>query len=201
MANLLCETDASGNAGQLVINRVIDGSGLSGNGIEVISDPNTPQMIIQGVAGAMANLHINGNLSKMGGTFKIDHPTDPDNKYLFHSFVESPDMMNVYNGNITTDKEGYATVHLPDYFEALNIDFRYQLTVMEQFAQAIIKEKVSDNRFVIQTDKPNVEVSWQVTGIRNDDYARENRVQVEVDKPLALQGSRIYSPRFVGTDD
>lgn len=81
-------------------------------------------------------------------------------------------MMNVYNGNIETDDEGFATVELPGYFEALNIEFRYQLTVMGQFAQAIVKEKVLDNRFVIQTDKPNVEVSWQITGIRNDEFAR-----------------------------
>jgi len=29
--------------------------------------------------------------------FKVDHPLDPENKYLSHSFVESPDMMNIYN--------------------------------------------------------------------------------------------------------
>ena len=91
-------------------------------------------------------------------------------------------MMNIYNGNIKTDENGYATVTMPDYFTALNMDFRYQLTAMGTFAQAIIKEKLADNKFVIQTDKPNVEVSWQVTGIRNDTYAKENRVQVEVNK-------------------
>ncbi|HMB90044.1 MAG TPA: hypothetical protein VKP65_04300, partial [Rhodothermales bacterium] len=45
---------------------------------------------------------VTGTLSKGGGSFKIDHPLDPANKYLAHSFVESPDMMNVYNGNVTT---------------------------------------------------------------------------------------------------
>ena len=34
-------------------------------------------------------------MSKPGGSFKIDHPVDPACKYLYHSFVESPDMMNV----------------------------------------------------------------------------------------------------------
>ena len=60
---------------------------------------------------------------------------DPANKYLYHSFVESPDMMNVYNGNVVTDKRGMATVVLPEYFEALNSDFRYQLTVIGRFAR------------------------------------------------------------------
>ena len=44
-------------------------------------------------------------LSKSIGTFKIDHPLDPANKYLSHSFVELPDMMNIYNGNVMTDAE------------------------------------------------------------------------------------------------
>lgn len=76
------------------------------------------------------NLNVTGKLTKGSGSFKIDHPLDPANKYLSHSFVESPDMMNVYNGNITTDRHGLATITLPDYFEALNRDFRYQLTVI-----------------------------------------------------------------------
>lgn len=67
-----------------------------------------------------------GTLSKGGGSFKIDHPLDPANKTLSHSFVESPDMLNIYNGNVTTDADGFATVTLPDWFEALNRDFRYQ---------------------------------------------------------------------------
>lgn len=128
------------------------------------------------------DLSVTGTLSKGGGTFKIDHPNDPANKYLLHSFVESPDMMNVYNGNITTDANGDAVVELPDYFESLNKDFRYQLTVMGTFAQAIIQEKVNGNTFSIKTSEPNVEVSWQVTGIRKDAWANHNRVVPETEK-------------------
>ena len=65
------------------------------------------------------NVSVTGTLSKGSGSFKIDHPLDPKNKYLYHSFVESPDMMNIYNGNITTDANGFATVEMPDWFEAL----------------------------------------------------------------------------------
>lgn len=71
-------------------------------------------------------------------------------------------------GNVVIDTHGRATVELPACFEALNRDFRYQLTVMGRFAQAIMSEKVHENRFVIKTNKPGVEVSWQVTGIRQD---------------------------------
>jgi hypothetical protein len=129
------------------------------------------------------NVSIIGNLSKSSGTFKIDHPQDPANKFLIHSFVESPDMMNVYNGNAETDANGLATVLLPGYFEAENIDFKYQLTVMgKQFAQAIVFEEISHNRFVVKTDKPHIKVSWQVTGVRNDPYAQKNRIVAEVEK-------------------
>ena len=115
---------------------------------------------------------------------------------LYHSFVESPDMMNVYNGNVVTDKHGMATVVLPEYFEALNRDFRYQLTVVGQFAQAIVAKKVDHNRFVIRTSKPNVEVSWRVTGIRQDAYANAHRIEVEEDKPQQEQGHYLHPELF-----
>jgi hypothetical protein len=127
----------------------------------------------------LGNVNISGTLTKSAGSFKIDHPLDPENKYLYHSFVESPDMMNIYNGNVVTDVSGFATVILPDWFEALNKDFRYQLTVIGDFAQAIISQKIHKNQFVIRTDKPNIEVSWQVTGIRHDPYADKNRIPIE----------------------
>jgi hypothetical protein len=136
------------------------------------------------------------SLSKGSGSFKIDHPLDPANKYLYHSFVESPDMMNVYNGNVVTNKNGMATVVLPEYFEALNRDFRYQLTVVGQFAQAIVAKKVDHNRFMIRTSKPNVEVSWQVTGIRQDAYANAHRIEVEEDKPQQEQRHYLHPELF-----
>jgi hypothetical protein len=86
-------------------------------------------------------------MSASGKNFRIDHPLDPENKYLFHTSIESPDMMTVYNGNVTTDARGEAVVELPDYFEALNRDYRYQLTTIGVFAQAIVAEEVADNRF------------------------------------------------------
>lgn len=142
------------------------------------------------------NLTVKGNVSKGGGSFKIDHPLDPANKYLSHSFVESPDMMNVYNGNITTNRHGLATVNLPEYFEALNGEFRYQLTVIGQFAQAIVAKKIASNRFVIRTSKPGVEVSWQVTGIRHDAYANQYRIPVEEDKAVGEQGYYLHPEVF-----
>jgi hypothetical protein len=127
----------------------------------------------------IGNVEVEGTLSKDSGSFKIDHPLDPANKYLYHSFVESPDMMNIYNGNVTTSAAGEAVVTLPEWFETLNRDFRYQLTVLGQFAQATVSSKVANHQFSIKTDKPDVEVSWQVTGIRQDAWANAHRIPVE----------------------
>ena len=145
---------------------------------------------------ASGNLTIKGKLTKGSGSFKIDHPLDPANKFLSHSFVESPDMMNVYNGNITTNRHGFATVNLPDYFESLNGDFRYQLTVIGQFAQAIVKREIANNRFTIKTNKPLVRVSWQVTGIRHDAYANQYRIPVEEEKASGEQGYYLHPEVF-----
>src|SRR5580704_5673788 len=116
--------------------------------------------LIAGSSGGYAgwfngNVNVDGNLSKAGGSFKIDDPLDPANKYLYHSFVESPDMMNIYNGNVTTAAQGDAVVTLPEWFETLNRDFRYQLTVVGQFAQAIVAGEVAGGQFSTKTDKPN----------------------------------------------
>jgi len=104
--------------------------------------------------------------------------------------------MNIYNGNAVTDAKGFATVELPGYFDVENISFKYQLTCIGQFAQAIVKEEVKDNKFLIQTDKSNVKVSWQVTGVRNDAYAQAHRVVPEVEKRADEKGKYLHPELF-----
>lgn len=132
------------------------------------------------------NVSVSGTLTKTAGSFRIDHPLDPEHKYLSHSFVESPDMMNVYNGNAVLDAHGRATVELPEYFEALNRDFRYQLTAIGAPGPNLyIAEGVKQNRFRVAGGRPYAHVSWQVTGVRQDAYANAHRIPVEEDKPRA----------------
>jgi hypothetical protein len=135
---------------------------------------------------------VSGTLFKGGGGFEIDHPLDPANRYLRHSFVECPEMLNVYSGNVTTDGNGEACVALPDYFEALNEDFRYQLTVIGQFAQVIVAQEVKNNQFTIRTERPGVKVSWQVSGTRRDPWAVANRIAVEEDKAGEEKGRYLH---------
>lgn len=138
------------------------------------------------------NVGVTGTLSKGGGSFRIDHPLSPETRYLLHSFVESPDMMNIYNGNVMTDASGLAVVQLPEWFEALNRDFRYQLTVIGRFARAIIQQEIENGRFTIRTDAGNVKVSWQVTGVRKDPWANAHRIPVEEEKPPEEQGYYLH---------
>ena len=138
--------------------------------------------------------YFNGDIDVIGTVygeakdFKIDHPLDPENKYLLHTSVESSEMMNIYTGNVTTDSQGEASVQLPEWLEALNGDFRYQLTVIGQFAQAIVSREIQNHEFQIRTNLPNVKVSWQVTGVRQDAYAKAHPMQVEMVKPDKERG-------------
>lgn len=149
-------------------------------------------------AGVFAgNLWCTGTITGATKNFKIDHPLDPANKFLVYTSTESPDELNLYTGNITTDAGGLATVQLPEYFDLINKDCRYQLTIIGGFGQAIVKEKEHHNHFVIATDKPNMEVSWQISGLRNDKYAQAHPSIVEEEKPASMKG-RYQNPELYG---
>lgn len=145
----------------------------------------------------VGRVNVKGPLTKQAGAFKIDHPLDPETKYLYHSSVESPDMMNVYNGNVVLGANGEAAVQLPDYFEALNRNFRYQLTCIGQFAPVYVSEEIDGNSFRVAGGEPGMTVSWQVTGVRKDRYAEANRIQVEVDKTADERGEYMH-PAVIG---
>jgi hypothetical protein len=182
-------TPVAGTAGQFI-------TGTGGTILQGLSGPAYAQVFYVDSSGNgyfAGNLNVTGQVTKGSGSFKIDHPLDPANKYLSHSFVESPDMMDVYNGMARLDAKGEAWVHLPDYFEALNGDFRYQLTAVGASAPRLyVAREVSQNRFKIAGGRPGGRVSWQVTGIRRDAYANAHRIPVTEDKPAAEQGTYLH---------
>jgi hypothetical protein len=135
---------------------------------------------------------VTGSFSKGGGAFKIDHPLDPANKFLYHSFVESPDMKNVYDGVVTLDAAGEATVSLPDWFEALNRDTRIQLTAVGEFSPLYVKSEMQGNSFSIAGGKASQRVYWQLTGIRKDSWANAHRIPVEEEKPADEKGLYLH---------
>jgi len=153
---------------------------------------------IAGTVNINGDLNVHGNLNKLSGSFKIDDPLDPANKYLSHSFVESPDMMNIYNGVVRLDAHGEAWVVLPAYFEALNRDFRYQLTsVGSAQPRLYIAREVTGNRFKISGGRASGKVSWQVTGIRHDAWADAHRIPNEEEKPSEARGKYLYPEGYV----
>ncbi|RJQ40655.1 MAG: hypothetical protein C4555_01245 [Dehalococcoidia bacterium] len=128
------------------------------------------------------NVRVTGTLTKGAGAFEIDHPLDPANMYLRHSFVESPEMLNVYSGTCVLDANGKAVVELPKYFEALNRSYRYQLTCVGSYAPVFIAQEISGNTFTIAGGIIGTTVCWQVTGVRKDAYAQAHPIIVEENK-------------------
>ena len=173
------------------------GIGVQGSGVIGISSIGTLT-----VAG---NAQVSGVVSAaavVAGTksFRIDHPLDPGNKYLVHSCVESDERRNVYDGTVRLGAGGTATVQLPDWFEALNGDVRYQLTPLgAPMPDLHVSAEVADGRFGIAGGAPGKSVSWMLTGVRRDAYAAANPLEVVVAKRGAEKG-RYLHPELFGAD-
>lgn len=133
------------------------------------------------------NLSIVGALSKGSGTFKIDHPLDPENKHLIHGFVEAPRYDLIYRGS----------VKLVDGVGVVNIDLASNMTegtfaALTQNVQVVSLNnydgfgrvragKVVDGKFHIYAEDPTSsdEIAWVVMGERNDEFIRERDPWVE----------------------
>lgn len=178
-----CDTHASETVGWFAIRTGTFSIDSSGAGLTLTGNVRVD-----------ADLNVNGTIAKGSGSFVIDHPQDPENKLLYHSFVESPKAKNIYDGIVTLDKNGEATIQLPDYFEALNKDFRYQfMPIGEPAPNLHIKKEVQNNEFAIAGGNAGQEVSWQVTGIRHDPFIEERGMPTEMEKgPDALYDKGEY---------
>ncbi|MCU0304317.1 MAG: hypothetical protein MUC56_09710 [Thermoanaerobaculales bacterium] len=134
-------------------------------------------------------VQVNGDFQVSGGTknFVIDHPLEPG-RVLVHAAVESSEVLNVYSGNVVLDSSGTAEVELPAWFQAVNADFRYQLTCIGAFAPVYIAEEIAGNRFRIAGGPAGLKVSWEVTAVRNDAFMREHPFEAERDAPQGGAG-------------
>ena len=131
------------------------------------------------------SLRVTGNLDVTGTkNFCIPHPLEPERKVLRHAAIESNEVLNQYSGNVILDDAGQAWVELPTWFEAINCDYRYQLTCIGTFAPVYIAEECRGNKFKIAGGKPGMKVSWQLTAVRNDAYIRSNPFRAEEDTPV-----------------
>jgi hypothetical protein len=193
-------TSASGNHGGVA------GASSGGDAIRGISSAtNFAGIYGENTTGATnagyfaGHVYIGGGCTGCAGPslLQIDDPLDPAHKYLQHSSVASSQQLDMYSGNVSTNGKGFATVHMPRWFQALNRGFRYQLTSLSGLQQVAVAKEMKHNRFTIQSQRPHSKVSWQVSAVRHDRYANANPTQVIVPKPKAEQGKYVH-PELYG---
>jgi hypothetical protein len=156
---------------------------------------------IEQLEATSGNVNVYGNLTATGTkNFRIDHPLDPANKYLFHAAVESSEVLNLYSGNVVLNASGEAAVQLPDWFEVINKDFRYQLTPIGAPGRDLyVAEEVSGGHFKIAGGTPGGKVSWQVSGVRNDAWEKAHPMVVEADK--GAKRGQYLTPELYGAPE
>jgi hypothetical protein len=170
----------------------------SANGTGVVATGATALSAI-GTSQFTGNVNVTGTISGHAKNCLVDHPSDPENRTLTHTCVESDERFNVYSGNVALDENGEAHVTLPKWVGAFNSDFRYQLTCIGQSAPVYVSQEVRDDAFSIAGGTAGMKVSWQVTGVRNDAWAQANPLVVEQDKPEDEKGF-FLSPEAFGHD-
>lgn len=175
-------TEGTSNSGTAVYAESQTGVGVWG-----VSDQGPYAGFFQGA------VRVTGPLQKAGGGFVIDHPAEPAERYLHHSFVESSERKNVYDGVVTLDARGEAVVELPPWFEALNGETRYQLTPIGAPSPNLhVAAEIQRGHFQVAGGKPGQKVCWQVTGVRKDAWARANPLDVEEAKPDEERGHYLH---------
>jgi hypothetical protein len=60
----------------------------------------------------------------------------------------------------------------------------------------VISSEISNRSFTIRTDRPNIKVSWMVTGIRQDAWANAHRIPVEQEKAEKDKGQYLHPELF-----
>ncbi len=180
----------------------------SSTGKGVLGTATSPTGATYGVYGSTSSsnplaygVFASGNLGSNGTkSFRIDHPMDPDNKYLLHYCVESPEVLNTYSGKVIIDALGEATVQMPTYFAAVNKDPRYTLTpigaampllhIAQEIDESLLTagataapgQAVPICRFRIGGGMPGAKVSWRIEAVRNDRWVREHGAPTEIQK-------------------
>jgi hypothetical protein len=165
-------TDQTGNSNAILL------LGNSGTGCISNTTPCTTVFTVD----SSGNLHVTGMITGASKNFKIDDPLDPEHKALYHASIESSEMVNLYSGNVILDRKGQAVIRMPEWFEALNTDFRYQLTTIGRSAPVYIAQEIQNHEFKIAGGRAGMKVSWQVTGVRHDPWAQAHPMRVEESK-------------------
>jgi hypothetical protein len=198
-------TGVEGNSSGTILSRGVSGSVL---------EDHSSNYAIYGTTFSNSNsyagyfdgrVHVAGNLTKSGGSFLIDHPDDPENRILRHSFVEGPEMLLIYKGRASL-QEGMTTVELPGYFEGLAHPEGREivLTCVGGYSPLYLDGEIADGRFTVRSagGAADQEFSWIVYAVRNDAWAQQNRLPVEEDKTPdgEFKTGEYLNPRAFGVE-
>jgi hypothetical protein len=119
------------------------------------------------------NFHANGNITSGGAkSFRIVHPLD-DTKYLTHTAIEGPENGVYYHGEGQT-QNGFTTITLPDYFEALTRPEKRTVLLTPLFEDdnesfgMVAAGRVVDGGFRVRSDNPSQKFYWEVKAVRAD---------------------------------
>lgn len=194
-------------------------SGPTGSGVTGFAEATTGTNY--GVLGATSSssgwaIYAQGRLGASGTkSFRIDHPDDPENKYLLHYSTESPEVLNIYSETITLDERGEAEVELPPYFAKINTRPRYQLTAVGMpMPNLHVAEKIDAKTlaagertpagesaprcvFRIAGGAPSGEVSWEIKAVRNDLWMKSRAASAEIEKTGSERG-KYQHPELYG---
>lgn len=169
------------------------GSAVGTNGVGVNAYANVSGGIGLTAFGSSKAASLNGAvdvigyLNKSGGGFKIDHPADPENKYLNHEFVESDRAKNIYDGELTFDKDGKATVEMPAWYNHVSANGRLMVMPQETFMPLATK-KISEGKWEVSGGTPGGKADYFLVATRSDKWAVENHPGVEIEKPADKKG-------------
>jgi len=223
---------ARSNGGQAAVIGLNDGAGaewggdfetdgFGGRGLQGTNLAATgPNYGVYGAASSQNRsayaVYAGGDFGASGAkSFRIDHPDDPENKYLLHYSVESPEVINFYRGTVTLDGAGEVVVELPSYFAKVNKDPSYVLTAvgapmpMLHVALEISADALAEGAnagpddlappcsFRIAGGAPGARVSWEVKAVRNDRWVQQRGAPVEVDKQDPERG-KYQHPELYG---
>jgi hypothetical protein len=155
----------------------------------------------ENVDGSFYGVYSNGDLGSAGAKpFMIDHPADPENKYLKHFSIESDEILNYYRGTVLLDGNGKAAVTLPSYFHLINTNFSYQLTsIGAPGPNLYVSKEVENGVFEIAGGQVGQKVSWTLVAQRNDPYVRHypENIKTEIEKRDGEKG-RYLRPELYG---
>jgi hypothetical protein len=185
------------------VNHGVYGANANGNnGILGASDAAVKGNASSGDAGYFSgNVHVSGSVNKAACSFLIDHPLDPENKWLRHTCMESPEPLVVYRGRARLDGGGQSVVEMPKYFVALTKEDQASIHLTPVGRPFMTGAEWNPGfRSLTVYGEAGREVFWEVLAERDDPVIHQLAQPVEEDKVPEERGYYLH-PKAFGLSD